>query len=521
MDVLNRASTITHALDEEGVVRKAQASRRPRAAAALFALAMIVLAALVFGCGRDQPLWLDEAWTIAIAGQRSWSDFYHQVYWDVNAPLYYLLMHGWQAAFGLSDLSLRTPSLICAFATPLTIALCRIEGLSAWERLAWASVTALWFPALSFAQEVRCYALLLLFSTLQCLAYVRLIQAPDIRRAMLWSVLAALSILTHYDAILCAAMQGLLYLAIHRLRAVRTWPAALWFLPSFGWLGWHMPRIAEFARPEIAWYSVLRPANIWDVLGFLAGRWQSLWALAVVALGALSLRYLWPRRWSMDVGAPFRPERLALWSPVAAAVAAAVTLTVIGFFRPSFAYRYLTPDAPGVLLGLALATAWLAGRGRLPALCELVVALGGVTVWRTLAHESMAPHVYNYEIASQALERSHPRRLVFLWDHPADPIEHPEQLAAAGGAFFHRDGDPIPVDPVVMKAGEDPNARLLAEAAPSGSAILWVYDLVVRGTAAVAHRPAISAIDPSWACRNFGRGRFGVYACVRDRGDGR
>ncbi len=480
----------------------------------LFLAAMAAFAVVVFGPERNQPLWLDEAWTIAIAGQRSWADVYHQVYWDVNAPLYYLLMHLWQGLFGLSDLSLRLPSLTFAALAPLAVALWPVEGLPAAERLCWAAVAALWFPGLSFAQEARCYSLLLLLSTLQCLAYLRLMRAPDVRWAAAWAGLAALSILTHYDAILCAAVQGLLFLAVHRMRAVRTWPAALAFVPAFGWLAYHMPRIVQFARPDIAWYSVLRPRNLSDVLGFLAGRPQSLWALLVVALGALTLRFAWPRRWTRRMGGG-RRIGLHVWAPVLAGVASAALLTAVGFFRPSFAYRYLTPDVPGVLLGLVLATRLLGGRGALAAMCELVLALGGVAAWRAAAGDSMAPHAYTYEIASRALEASHPRRLVFLWDHPVDPIEHPEQLAAAGGAFFRRDGDPVPVDPVVLRPGQEPNARLMAEAAAPGSAILWVYDVAVKGTAAIRHRPAIQALDPGWTCRNFGRGRFGVYACTQ------
>ena len=131
----------------------------------------------------------------------------------------------------------------------------------------------------------------------------------------------------------------------------------------------------------------------------------------------------------------------------------------------------------------------------------------------------MAPHRYNYEIASEDLEDHDPSRLVFLWDHPVDPILHPEQLQAAGGAFFQRDGYPVAVDPVVLKAGEDPNRRLLREAEPPGSAILWLYDRVVRGTAAVRRPPRIAQLDPAWSCTQYGRGRFGVYACVKGETD--
>lgn len=454
-----------------------------------------------------EPLWLDEAWTIAIAGQGAWGDFFHQVYWDVNAPLYYLVIHLWHGMFGLSDLSLRIPSLIFATATPLVLAVSRMDGLPDEDRLTWAAIIALWFPALSFAQEARCYAMLLLVCTLQCVAFIRLMRAPDTRRAAAWAVLAALSILTHYDAIFPAAMQGLVYLAVYRLRAIKTWPAALAFVPTFGWLAYHLPRIVLFAKPGIAWYAPLRLADLTEVFGFLAGRVDVLWGLLGVAVLALLLRFAWPRR-SRPAGPDAR-----IWLALAPSFLGAAALIIIGFFRPSFAFRYLTPDMPGILLGVVLMARLLIGRRIALAFVELIVVFGFVTAWRVHAGDRMAPHGYNYETASRALERSHPRRVVFLWDHPVDPILHPEQLDAAGGAFFRRDGQHPTVDPVILKPGEDPNTRLLAGAAAPGSVILWIYDTVVQGTAARLHPPRISTLDPSWGCRRFYRGRFNVYAC--------
>lgn len=482
---------------------------RDRVLFGLFALAFLTALVLIFGLERGDPLWLDEAWTIAVAGQRTWVGFFHQVYWDVNAPLYQLVIHLWQGVFGLSDLSLRIPSLVMALATPLVLASRPIEGLPTAERLAWAAITALWFPLLSYAQEARCYAMLMLLGTLQCLAFLALMREPTTRRAAVWAVLGALSILTHYDAILAAGVQGLVYVAVHRMRAVKTWPAALAYLPAFAWLAYHLPRIAEFARPDIAWYSLLKWSDTELVAGFLVGRKQALWGLLAVAVGALAVRFAWRRR--------ERPDPVAgyLWWAEAAAVLAAAILIVAGFFRPSFAYRYLTPEAPGILLGLVLTARALVGRRVGIALAGLIVAFGAVSAWRIWEGDRMAPHHYNYEIASRALEKTHPTRLVFLWDHPVDPILRPEQLQAAGGAFFHRDGDQIPVDGVVLKPGEDPNTRLIAEAQPPGSVILWLYDYAVKGAAASGHRPAIATLDPAWRCRQFAGGRFGVYACAR------
>ena len=477
----------------------------------------VVAAALVLeiGAERRDPFWLDESWTGAIIGQPTWRDTFHQIYSDVNAPLYYVLMRVWSALFGLSDLALRAPSLICAAGAVLAAALVPTPGLTRPQRLAWAAVLAWWFPTLCYAQEARCYALLLLVCTLQTLAFVRLMTTPGLRATAPWAGLAAIAILTHYDALYLAAVQGFIYLGRYPVRALRSWPAALAFAPAFGWLAFHWPRIAQFARPEIAWYSPLRLSGLPAVAGYLAGGGDlMLRTLSLVAVSAVALRLILKPGGRVEER-PIPPLAAAGWAMAAAAVSAAA-LIAVGFLRPSFTFRYLTPDAPGLMLAVVLAVGWLAGRRGAPlALGLLAASYLLVGSWMLTSGLRMAPRRYNFEAASAAIGRGRSTRLVFLWDHPVDPILRPEQLSALGGFFLQRGGRPMPVIPVVLKAGEDPNARLVAAAQPDGSAILWLYDRVVQGTAATSYPPDIAAHDSRFNCRQFGSGRFGVLACQR------
>lgn len=89
------------------------------------------------------------------------------------------------------------------------------------------------------------------------------------------------------------------------------------------------------------------------------------------------------------------------------------------------------------------------------------------------------------------------------------------QLEALGGFYFKRRGLTIPVTPIILRPGEDPNERLLAETTSPRSAILWLYDLTLQETAAVSHPPRIEQIDHTWVCSNFGNGPLGVMACHR------
>ena len=478
-----------------------------------------VAAALEFGLEGRDPFWLDESWTGGIIAQPSWGAAFHQIYADVNAPLYYVLVRLWSGLAGLSDPALRAPSLACATALPLVAALVPASGLSRAERLGWAAVLAWWFPTLCYAQEARGYALLLLVCTLQTWAFMRLMTAPGMRWAAVWAGLAATAILVHYDALYLGAVQGVLYLGRYPVRAVRSWPAALAFVPTFGWLAYHAPRIAQFARPDIAWYSPLHLAELPRVAGYMADGGESALGWLALALSVtVTLRLVFI---AFDArGSRRAPEASGrgggpVWA-VAASILAAAAMIGVGFLRPSFTLRYLSPSAPGLLLGLVWLAGRLAGRRAAPlavaALAAVYLGLGG---WMLGHRLRMAPKRYSFEAASARLGEGRPARLVFLWDHPVDPILHPEQLSALGGFFLHRAGLQVPVTPVVLLAGEDPNIRLLRDAAAPHSAILWVYDTVVKGTAAVAHPPQITRLDPSFACRRFASGRFGVLACRR------
>jgi hypothetical protein len=123
-------------------------------------------------------------------------------------------------------------------------------------------------------------------------------------------------------------------------------------------------------------------------------------------------------------------------------------------------------------------------------------------------------HLFNFETASKALMPARPTRLVYAWDGPMHP--DPGALEQLGGYFFRREGQAITVEPVTFNPGQDPNAVLLVHASAPGDAIIWIYDKGVRGTAAIAHPPAIALLrERGWRCRNFGDKTQGVIACQR------
>jgi uncharacterized membrane protein len=487
------------------------ASDIARLAAVVLACAALAASSLLrFVIAGRQPLWLDETWTAAIAGQTSFGGFWRQVWLDVNAPFYYLVMHLWQGLFGLSDVSLRLPSAIFGAAAPLAIAFWGVKGLSRPARLTWAALAGLWVPGIWLSGDARCYTLLLLLCTLQTLAFARLLRRPDLPRAALWCGLSALAILTHYHAAILTGLEGLAYLTLARGRALRTWPAALLFAPVAAWLAVHAPRIAAFAHPDVAWYPKLRLDRLGTLASYPLGSQELAIALLVIGAVALALGFA-PRLFKRP--APAQPTA-PLWTAFGAAILGAALVVGLGFLRPSFTDRYLVPFVPALLLGVALIAQALARRVAITYVAVVLAAAGFATPWASKELRS-GWRFYNWEQASTDLMRGKPDRLVFVWDHPASRILKPDQLEAVGGFFFRRAHVPVEVRSVVLAADIDPNPVLLAQAQGAHTAIIWAYDRGVLGTAARHFPPRLSDLDPSLICRNYGRGSVGVLACDR------
>ena len=153
------------------------------------------------------------------------------------------------------------------------------------ERLAWAALLALWIPGVGFAQDARCYALVLLLATIQTLLFARLMQRPSLVAAALWVVVADLTIAAHYDAAWLALAQGLVFLGVKRREAVSVWPAALLVAPIIAVVAWQGPEMARYMRPDVAWYGVPPISALPGVIVYFLGAPGYLIGLPAFALG--------------------------------------------------------------------------------------------------------------------------------------------------------------------------------------------------------------------------------------------
>jgi hypothetical protein len=355
--------------------------------------------------------------------------------------------------------------------------------------------------------------LLFLLASAQSIAFLRMLRRPGVPTALLWSSMSALLILTHYHTLVISGLQGLIYLIVGRKEAWRSWPAALIFVPVAAWMAVHLPFLMQFASPDVVWYNRLGISAIGAVPRMLLG----------VGLPATCLLLLIGATWSRQgwqavtrrAAFPYSTPDMML---VASGVLAFLVVFVAAFLRPSFSPRYLLPYMPAILFGIAIWARSL--EPRLPrAGTFLLAGFTGVAVAQmiVLVKNPRLDHRYSFNFeqpsawfASQGIER-----VLFLWDNPTRAITTSDHLTQVGGFFFKREGRSPAILPPTFAGGIDPNPALIATAEKGKAAILWAYDIDVPGTMGIQYPARISGIDARWTCRDFGRDRIHVVACIR------
>ena len=486
--------------------------RWPRVAAALVAhwrVLLLSVAVVLGGTGRiaygwGAPFWFDETFSGVIASQPSVASLVAWCLSEVTGPAFYMPLWAWAQFAGSSDAALRAPSLVLSFAAPLLILWNGSRDRDV--ALFWTVVTLLWVPSFVVAAEARGYPQLFFLGTAQAIAFVALIERPGTRRALAWTALSAVAVLSHYYAAIPAAVQGVAYLVVHRRRAVRTWPALAALLPVAGWMAWHLPMLRYYATAHDAAYAPLPLSALASLPVYLFGAPLH----GTIVLGTVVVASLIAVR---RTGVSAVPSAATILS-CCAVVSVAIPLT-LGFFRPGFAPRYLTPAMPGLLFGLAV---WARHMMRVDAkpvivvMATMTIMTAGV-IGSSLGEPDRDPrHLFNLEQPSTWLGEARPNRLVLLWDGPIGAASGAAHLAEVGGFFFRRAGHPVAVELARVGPQQDPNRVVLtlAGSAPD-TAILWMANDLLPAR----RRPQLPRYDAALSCRDFGEGVVTMTACRR------
>ncbi len=469
--------------------------------------APLVATALMLGVmGRlsyswNAPFWFDETFSAVIATQPSVAALFDWCLHELTGPAFYMPLWIWAQIAGSSDIALRLPSLLLSIAAPLLIL---------WKgdadrdlRMWWAVFVLLWVPMFGVAGEARPYPQMFLLGVAQAILFVQLLDRPTTARASGWMIASVLLILTQYWGVIPCLVQGIAYLCYHRTRAVATWPAALLLLPMFGWAYFHLPAVLQFTVGNDLTSGGLPLSAIVEIPAMLLGVSFSATVVLGAVIGSIAILVAHGQRggWRLDPGA-----MLALCG-----VASVVLALAIGFVRPGFVPRYLTPSMPSFLFALAVWARWMLARDPRPvivATAMMVATAIGLLVSILTGAERDPRHIFNLEQPSAWLAEQQPRRLVMLWDGPVGSATSSAHLSEIGSFFLRREGQIVDVSVARAGADQDPNKAVLALAG-SDAAILWFAndELPDRRT------PRIERYDPRFECRDFGEGQLTMTAC--------
>lgn len=479
----------------------------------------LTIAALLLGsacrlfAGIQTPLWLDETFSAEIASQHNVHDFLRWSLTEMSGPVYYAALFLWEKLAGNGNVALRLPSLALSLATPLIIL--RYGHHDVKVRQLWAAFTALSVFGFDTATEARPYALILMLGCIQALIFLKMIEAPRTRTALAWTSVSALMVLTHYHAAILCGLQGIAYLALCRMRAVRTWSAAAPLVPMAIWMAYHLPFLFRFASKDTTWYQPLHADALWLIPALLTGLiWPGV--MVLTAMTATTARDIWATTLGRKSW-PFSSGETALFATGALAVA---LVMAAGFLAPTFSPRYLLPFVPALLAGMAIWTRRMIRQFPLAGAVLLCIMLGSAASQLAgyIRHpEEDHRYVLNFEQPSQWIAAQGADRLIFLWDNPTASLPDPDHHLASVASFFLR-RDHVPVETIVppWPRHGDPNLLLNAVAGQRArTAILWAYDINVPGTRGRTHPWRLPQIDARWRCRVFGKGSITVLACVR------
>ncbi|OGK64870.1 hypothetical protein A2313_00545 [Candidatus Roizmanbacteria bacterium RIFOXYB2_FULL_41_10] len=275
--------------------------------------------------GLNQSLWLDEAVTAVVVRDLSWTqimtNFAPQ---DFHPTSYYLLMKLWTTFFGLSEISLRMPSIL--FSLGVGWLLYRLKGL-------WPAAFFLFNPlVIYYSQEARMYLMVTFLLTLAFYSLER-------KNAWLYCLAIILAFQTFYGAIFFIV--GLMFY----LLVIKNWR---FLMLTFGstlitvgmampllWQQWHNSQ--EITALVVNWKNVLGTASLKNLLliplKFSIGRISFEPKAAYYLIAGLWTTMVWSRLKWRD------PKAILLMTPLLLALVFSFVSPLLSYFR----FLYLLP----------------------------------------------------------------------------------------------------------------------------------------------------------------------------------
>lgn len=267
---------------------------------------------------------------------------------DVHTPLYFVLLHFWEIAFGTSEVAIRSLSLI--FFLMCIPAMFKLADLVYSRQAAYvAAILTSASPFLHwYGSEARMYSLLLFLSIASHYCFIRLWRHPS-RSTWLWYTAAALlGSLTHFFFYFVLAAQAAFFLTHRRMfeeGALRRFleSAAVVGLAGAGWFAYRAAVGLGTTAPILSRPSSVDLSNIFSnfFIGFQGDLvntiYLSLWPVLIL----VGFTFLARRKWAGPETAYFA---IASFLPIGLAFIVSVTV------RPIFLSRYLLVCLPTLYL---------------------------------------------------------------------------------------------------------------------------------------------------------------------------
>ncbi|HTP18181.1 MAG TPA: glycosyltransferase family 39 protein [Solirubrobacteraceae bacterium] len=339
---------------------------------AVVAVPALLAAALCLIELTSRSLWLDEAATVAIAGQHG-SAFWHAAARDGGNMLgYYALLHVLVDWFGDGAFVIRVPSVVAAAGAAGAISLLGLRMFDRGVALAAGLLTAVSVPLVFWGQDARGYAAMV---ALVAGAFVAFAALPEGRRGS-WAAyvaLTTLSVYASYVAIFAVPAQ-LLALALCRRAA---WRRALTAVAACA-VCWIPLVVLALSRGSGQLFWITRPTFKLErqvVQALTSAGFEPNFRPAAVAtpLAILTLALL--------MFAAVRVVRRPRWGPVLALSWLVVPVALMWLWsfvgQPIFTPRNLLVSLPAV----ALLVGWVLGQSRVGwAVLLVLIALRGVAL---------------------------------------------------------------------------------------------------------------------------------------------
>ena len=151
----------------------------------------------------------DEGWSLWAVRPAETGEMLARVAADVHPPLYFLVLDGWVAQVGESDVVVRLLSVAGALigaAATFTLGRQLFDRWTGWIALAVLGTTSFF---VYYAREARMYSWLFALASLSMWAYWRWRQRPSRRYTLIYALSIAALFYTHYYGLLIVASQVL------------------------------------------------------------------------------------------------------------------------------------------------------------------------------------------------------------------------------------------------------------------------------------------------------------------------